>query len=98
MDLGKERRKSVKMTYNHEELLHCLDYEAYCPAQCIRAKVTKDYRMHEDNYAGITTHWTNGGSSFMCKKQNGCPCKECTKESCINPLVCDDYIAGVCKG
>lgn len=85
------------MEYNHEELLHCLDYEADCPAQCFMAKVTKDYRKHEDNYTGINTTWIDAGSFPTCRNQDGCPCRECTNETCINPFACDDYIAWVCK-
>lgn len=86
------------MEYNHEKLLHCLAYDGECPQTCFKAKITRDYNKYADNYAGIEIPWADFTGWSGCKKVGGCPCRECAAETCVNPLVCDDYIAWVCKG
>ena len=81
------------MAYNHEELIHCAGYDADCPQTCFKAKITRDYNMYADNYAGLQIKWENFEDRAGCRKADGCPCKTCEKETCVNPLVCDDYIA-----
>lgn len=83
------------MEFEHEDLCHCADYQSDCPNTCFRARLTKEYKMHEDNFAGIPITWSHFGETASCRRQEGCPCKTCETEHCFNPFVCDKYMAWV---
>lgn len=52
---------------NHD-YAHCLDYSPDCPAECFRAKLTKDLKGRID-LGGIPLTWMHFKDTAECKKK-----------------------------